>query len=510
MALEKITAEDFNTAIKRLTTSDKSVWWKYLDSTDDGTELCLAVGWQDGYDEDADLYQQDGYTLCTKIGYKHSNMMVNDYSDFREPYDKKGNAWQTDMAVAKGPISDSDVKWYNDEAQRIWDKYGKPDKNGTTALDLMESKKNEEKIPFKLTEFPKELKQLYDACNKRLMTCDNELSSASDVSNKHGVSSATYTFKGEYGSYVKLKVTLDYEDGEFTVSIKGLDETEGYSWDVLGSGTSDNFKSAMDAALAEFDKNIVPLVRKIQNAMKRGESLNKSESAKGSMRRKQESIQKKKESVLNSVYPVITSDDTLRYALLATTRIRKNDMVRIVPCIEYQGKLCQVYTGRVDDPVWYRAGRISDNEDLHNDKAFVAVVDTPQEALQEFRKLGNPGVTRIAMQSENRVYWDDVSDEGTIKVKNTAPFRNDYYDIEVPDNGTTINDGIDGSMGGNNWRATVYWKPKDAVTAAFKWLDNLMAQARKKGDSLVAQQSDHRSKGSAIKSRIATFQDDAD
>lgn len=236
----------------------------------------------------------------------------------------------------------------------------------------------------------------------------------------------------------------------------------------------------------------------------------KSESAKGSMRRKQESIQKKKESVLNSVYPVITSDDTLRYALLATTRIRKNDMVRIVPCIEYQGKLCQVYTGRVDDPVWYRAGRISDNEDLHNDKAFVAVVDTPQEALQEFRKLGNPGVTRIAMQSENRVYWDDVSDEGTIKVKNTAPFRNDYYDIEVPDNGTTINDGIDGSMGGNNWRATVYWKPKDAVTAAFKWLDNLMAQARKKGDSLVAQQSDHRSKGSAIKSRIATFQDDAD
>lgn len=306
MALEKITAEDFNTAIKRLTTSDKSVWWKYLDSTDDGTELCLAVGWQDGYDEDADLYQQDGYTLCAKIGYKHSNVMVMDYSDFREPYDKKGNVWQTDMAVAKGPISDSDVKWYNDEAQRIWDKYGKPDKNGTTAFDLMESKKNEEKIPFKLTEFPKELKQLYDACNKRLMTCDNELSSASDVSNKHGVSSATYTFKGEYGSYVKLKVTLDYEDGEFTVSIKGLDETEGYSWDVLGSGTSDNFKSAMDAALAEFDKNIVPLVRKIQNAMKRGESLNKSESAKGSMRRKQESL--KKES-----YPAFaTKEDLIR------------------------------------------------------------------------------------------------------------------------------------------------------------------------------------------------------
>lgn len=306
MALKKITAEDFNTAIKRLTTSDMSVWWKYLDSTDDGTELCLAVGWQDGYDEDADLYQQDGYTLCAKIGYKHSDTMVMDYSDFREPYDKKGNAWQTDMAVAKGPISDSDVKWYNDEAQRIWDKYGKPDKNGTTALDLMESKKNEEKNPFELTEFPKELKQLYDACNKRLMICDNELSSASDVSNKHGVSSARYTFKGEYGSYVKLKVTLDYEDGEFAVIIEGLDETEGYSWDVLGSGKSDTFKSAMDAALAEFDKNIVPLVQKVKNAMKRGESLKKSESAKGSMRRKQESLK-------NEAYPdFATKEDLIR------------------------------------------------------------------------------------------------------------------------------------------------------------------------------------------------------
>lgn len=147
MALKKITANDFNTAINILTTSDKSVWWKYLDSTDDGTELCLAVGWQDGYDEDADLYQQDGYTLCAKIGYKHSNTMVMDYSDFREPYDKKGNVWQTDMAVAKGPISDSDVKWYNDEAEAIWSKYGVPNSDGTTALDLMESKKKSEARP---------------------------------------------------------------------------------------------------------------------------------------------------------------------------------------------------------------------------------------------------------------------------------------------------------------------------------------------------------------------------
>ena len=150
MPLKKITAADFNTAIKKLTTSDASVWWKTLGETEDGTKLCFVMGWNDGYDEDEDgtMYQQDGYTLCTKIGYKPSNLMVMDYTDFNMPYDKKtAEVWDTNMSVGKGEVNDDafDVKWYNDEAEAIWKKYGKPDREGKTALDLMESKNKEGK-----------------------------------------------------------------------------------------------------------------------------------------------------------------------------------------------------------------------------------------------------------------------------------------------------------------------------------------------------------------------------
>jgi hypothetical protein len=145
MALKKITAADYNAAIKKLTTSNASVWWKTLGTTEDGTELCFVMGWSDGYDEDDEdtMYQQDGYTLCSKIGYKHSNLSVMDYSDFYMPYDKKsGNVWDTDTSVDKGKVTDDSyvVKMYNDEASQIWSKYGKPNRDGLTALDLMESK----------------------------------------------------------------------------------------------------------------------------------------------------------------------------------------------------------------------------------------------------------------------------------------------------------------------------------------------------------------------------------
>lgn len=141
-------------------------------------------------------------------------------------------------------------------------------------------KKSEEAIPFKLTEFPKELKQMRDACSKKLISCDDELSSATDVaSGKDGVSSAHYVLKGKYGTYAEVKVILDYEKEEgFTVTIKGLDETTGYSWVALGEGKSTSFKEALSTALSEFDKNISTLVTKIRKAMGKSEAK-KSEGA---------------------------------------------------------------------------------------------------------------------------------------------------------------------------------------------------------------------------------------
>ena len=155
--------------------------------------------------------------------------------------------------------------------------------------------KKSESVPFNLTEFPKELKQLRDACSKKLISCDDELSSAMDVaSGKDGVSSAHYVLKGTYGEYADVKAILDYDKDEgFTVTIKGLDETTGYSWVVLGEGKSTSFKDALFTAVSEFDKNISTLVNKIRKAM------GKSEAKKPvcSMQKKKESLAKKTEMV---------------------------------------------------------------------------------------------------------------------------------------------------------------------------------------------------------------------
>lgn len=147
MALTKITKADLDAAIKKLTTSDATVWWKVLATTDEGTDLCFVVGWEYYDDEDDRFYQDKGYTICAKIGYKPHNLMVMDYDDIYMPFDKKtGDVWDTDSAVDKDPSYwDMLVRTYNSAASAIWRKYGKPNRDGMSALDLMESKKKEAK-----------------------------------------------------------------------------------------------------------------------------------------------------------------------------------------------------------------------------------------------------------------------------------------------------------------------------------------------------------------------------
>ena len=147
MALTKITKADLDAAIKKLTTSDATVWWKVLATTDEGTDLCFVVGWEYYDDKDDRFYQDKGYTICAKIGYKPHNLMVMDYDDIYMPFDKRtGDVWDTDSAVDKDNSRwDMLVRSYNSSASAIWRKYGKPDREGTTALDLMESKNKEAK-----------------------------------------------------------------------------------------------------------------------------------------------------------------------------------------------------------------------------------------------------------------------------------------------------------------------------------------------------------------------------
>lgn len=152
MKLKKITGKDIKDAVDWL--------WEHKDeggcihhvlgTTGDGTKLCFVVGWANGRDYGDDDkkygYFDEGYCISAKIGYQHSNnAMQTDYDwDFNMPYDlETGDVWDTSSYVPRDADWEREAADYNKEAQKIWDTYGKPGKGGTTALDLMESKKSE-------------------------------------------------------------------------------------------------------------------------------------------------------------------------------------------------------------------------------------------------------------------------------------------------------------------------------------------------------------------------------
>ena len=89
-----------------------------------------------------------------------------------------------------------------------------------------------------------------------------------------------YTLRGSFGSDVILSVNMVYRGGAgdltFTVTVSALDETTGRSWERLGDATARFFDDALNAAMSEVDKNLMPFAVKVRRAIK-GESK-KSES----------------------------------------------------------------------------------------------------------------------------------------------------------------------------------------------------------------------------------------
>ena len=154
MALKKITGKDFKEAVDWLLKEKQGCVHQVLGRTDEGTELCLVIGWADiGYDLEEvkkNGYEDEGYYICSKIGYQHrNNGMQSDFEwDFPMPYNPEtGDVWDTDTYVAKGDEQSwqTDADMYNKEAEKIWATWGVPNEDGQITLDIMESKKKEAK-----------------------------------------------------------------------------------------------------------------------------------------------------------------------------------------------------------------------------------------------------------------------------------------------------------------------------------------------------------------------------
>lgn len=206
-------------------------------------------------------------------------------------------------------------------------------------------------------------------------------------------------------------------------------------------------------------------------------------------------------------YDFIEDGDTVKYALRFDYRTRQDDAMFIYPCMVIDGKPVELVVRQSSTASWNSPGKLWRTSDFLK-KAIV--VDTHQEVLQEFLKHKTPNSTSIAMQHENCVYWCEVSDNGKIRQKDTRPFAHGYNYIDVPENGEVIDDGIDGSMGGRNWDATVYWREKDAVNAALRWVDNAVKNARKVAAGEISKDKAKKASGASLKARIAQFQDSED
>ena len=143
-----------------------------------------------------------------------------------------------------------------------------------------ESNKSEadEHIEFKQTEFPKELRKLYKACSERFY-CEPYVSDMLESSRGGKLPkdemTCDYTLRGSFGSDVDLSVNMVYRGGAgdltFTVAVSALDETTGHSWKPVGDATARSFDDALNAAMSEVDKNLMPFAVKVRSA-KKGES----------------------------------------------------------------------------------------------------------------------------------------------------------------------------------------------------------------------------------------------
>jgi len=93
--------------------------------TDGGTELCIVVGWLDGFDEaEKGTPLTDGtWRICAKVAYQHSNnAMQCDFDvDWLMPYNP--DTGDVDDTCEEVDGTQFEVDWLNRQARRIWNEW---------------------------------------------------------------------------------------------------------------------------------------------------------------------------------------------------------------------------------------------------------------------------------------------------------------------------------------------------------------------------------------------------
>ena len=105
----RITDEDLKKGYAAVQGNESVTWHKVLERLDNGDELCLAIGYGEGFDEP---------TICAKIGVLAGNSAMSEYAwDFVMPYDPEtGDVWDTEISIGS---EGGDADWLNSQAEEV-------------------------------------------------------------------------------------------------------------------------------------------------------------------------------------------------------------------------------------------------------------------------------------------------------------------------------------------------------------------------------------------------------
>ena len=107
---------------------------------EDGKEWDVVLGWDEGYDEDPNIYYENGCAICASVRYQDANngMQTDLNVDFLMPCDEDGDCWVADVTVSKEEDFNALAKYLLDEGKKMVEEYADKDYENDAEEDTSE------------------------------------------------------------------------------------------------------------------------------------------------------------------------------------------------------------------------------------------------------------------------------------------------------------------------------------------------------------------------------------
>lgn len=96
---------------------------------EDGKEWDVVLGWDEGYDEDPNIYYENGCAICASVRYQtaHNAMQTDLNIDFLMPCNEDGDCWDADVTVSRDENFNALAKYLLDEGKKMVEEYADKD-----------------------------------------------------------------------------------------------------------------------------------------------------------------------------------------------------------------------------------------------------------------------------------------------------------------------------------------------------------------------------------------------